>query len=652
MTNNSWRKRVPSGVRSLVSALSAQRLRRRYTEQLDPAFYLREHPDIAQQRANPVLHFHRFGAHEDRKPNVWFSPTYIRNSQPHNSFAQQSTLEAYVNSGLAQKPRLVFVSHDASRTGAPAIILRLLEIFSQSGAFECFTILDEGGERLAEFQALSHTYVMSHSRRDPTFSGAALHSELSDLCGANGIFQSNRPVCALVNSAETYHIGGQLAQLGIPTVSLIHEIAAYYPAVVFEQIAALSDKVIFPSQFVQQAATRFSAADASKFMVRGQGVLDDEFGSLSRDQCRRLLREELDVPEEAFVVLNVGTQDSRKGVDLFVEMARIYLARNQQTRPVYFAWYGHPSDAFHYAQDFIKRHDLSEFIRLMPSTSEIEQVFLGGDLFMLTARADPFPCVVHEALACGLPAIAFRGGGGAPELIGDDCGATVDMGDLVGASALVAAYVDDPDLWQKHSENGIAKIREHWRFADYHRDIYTTMQQSCPPPPQGWPPIPYQQPPKRLAIMPATQEALKLVLKEHKSGGENGAISEVALIDGRFGDDIQKVADQLSVQGIGFKIYQPTDDTHAARSALVQQLLRKPRPKSVVLVNSLAYVTPAMLKPLNYPKVAIQTQPDLSDSALYLLLPHLSKLVVAKPDHVARLVALNPAVAARVLSLG
>ena len=379
--------------------------------------------------------------------------------------------------------------------------------------------------------------------------------------------------------------------------------------------------------------------------VRGQGLLEEGFGSLSRAECRQVLREDLGIEDDAFVVLNVGTKDIRKGVDLFVDLAAKFLRDKIPPRPVYFVWYGVDDQNFTYAQDFVQQHDLGDYIRLMPSTSEIEQVFLGGDVFFLTARADPFPCVVHEAMACGLPVIAFRQGGGAPEIIGDDCGAIIDMADLKAGCDVVDRYLSDPDLYDQHSRNAIDKIARDWGYPDFHRDVYTLMQQAIPAPKNGWPEIPRAVAPSHLVIMRGTVAELDLLRAQGETIGAE--VSEIALIDGRFGAEIDTVTDMLRRQGRTYRVYQPVADTEQARAEIVVKLTRKPRPKKLTLINALRYLTPSHLKQLSYPKAAVLTEKAASVSDLYMMLPYLDALGLVDRELADRLIEMNPAIGPR-----
>lgn len=639
---------LKKNLRNLLGHPTFSRFATRYTNLshkearaiFDKDFYQENNPDIAESGYDPFLHFLRYGFAEARVSNAQLSSDYIYNSSGQSALVGENMNAAYVSSGLAEKSRLLFVSHDATRTGAPAIMLRLLQMFSESGAFECFTVLDEGGDRLQEFEAASHVHLMSKSRREHSFGDSDALEELATFLSKKGVFEGNRPVCAIVNSAESYRIGRNLSALGIPVISLIHEIAAYYPPEVFEAFSDFSEKLIFPSQFVKLAATQHCKRELPNVVVRGQGLLQDDFGSLDREQCRKMLREDLQIEDDAFVLLNVGSKDIRKGADLFVELAAIFKKRDPKAKPVYFVWYGGTDQTFDYAEKFVQEHGLQDYVRLMPPTSEIERIFMGADVFLLTARADPFPCVIHEAMSCGLPIIAFKNGGGAPELIGNDCGAVVEMASLTEAADAIEMYLDSPELHQEHAKNAKAKIKQNWSYWDYHRDIYELVKRSAQAPAAGWPEINAPTAPTHLLIARGSTEDLEAIKSSVQHMDDEGV--EVALIGGRFCGGIAQTVLELQKAGLTYRVYQPTEDTLGARKAIVKRLLKEPRPQRVSFINTLDLATSDQLKVIPYPMSARVTNDTVSIDDLYLKLVHLEKLYLLDQGLSEKICALNP----------
>ncbi len=65
---------------------------------------------------------------------------------------------------------------------------------------------------------------------------------------------------------------------------------------------------------------------------------------------------------------------------------------------------------------------------------EVADYFSAADVLALTSREDPLPTVVMEALACGMPCVAFDESGGMPELL------RAEEAGLVGRQADVDDY--------------------------------------------------------------------------------------------------------------------------------------------------------------------------------------------------------------------
>jgi len=62
----------------------------------------------------------------------------------------------------------------------------------------------------------------------------------------------------------------------------------------------------------------------------------------------------------------------------------------------------------------------------------------------MSSRVDPFPCVIHEAMAASLPVIAFAGAGGAPEAIADGAGFVLPYADYGQVAATIRLMRDQP----------------------------------------------------------------------------------------------------------------------------------------------------------------------------------------------------------------
>jgi len=77
--------------------------------------------------------------------------------------------------------------------------------------------------------------------------------------------------------------------------------------------------------------------------------------------------------------------------------------------------------------------------------SEMPAVYRSAKMLICPSYSDPFPLVVLEAMASGIPVVASRVGG-IPEAVDDQVGRLVDPGDVAEFSRQITALLSDPAL--------------------------------------------------------------------------------------------------------------------------------------------------------------------------------------------------------------
>src|SRR6185295_9125796 len=70
-------------------------------------------------------------------------------------------------------------------------------------------------------------------------------------------------------------------------------------------------------------------------------------------------------------------------------------------------------------------------VHFVPYEADVAEFYFGADAFFLSSREDPFPSVVLEAMAAGLPVVGLAGTSGTERLIAEH-GRLVDRDDLPG----------------------------------------------------------------------------------------------------------------------------------------------------------------------------------------------------------------------------
>jgi glycosyltransferase involved in cell wall biosynthesis len=441
----------------------------------DPETYRSDNPDIKPSALCPIAHFLTHGMVEGRPPNRWFSDQYVYKLFPSTPFFKENAVEFYLSSRIRERTLIIFTGHSATRTGAPLILLRLVQFFSRLENVECLTILDEGGELLDDFRRCSHVYVTR--RRDRSFLDYHQHSpefkkEFEDVIER---VHGRRRVLCICNSAETRHMANILAGFGFPVLGLVHEAADPYPPRQMQDMYDACELVVVPSKYVLDKAERKGPLPPTKMVVRSQGLVPQRFGLANRVEARRDIRRELGIPNNALIVLGCGRIEWRKGTDLFVEVAARVLAAADDLpdAEIHFVWVGEGPNNYdstwYWANQLTAEQRFDQRVHFVGPRPDTESYYLSGDVFALTSRIDPMPCVVHEAMACGLPVVAFEGKSGAPEAFRQS-GVTVpfDAGEMADA---VLSLLRDDARREVLGREARSIVETDYRFSDYFDDL-------------------------------------------------------------------------------------------------------------------------------------------------------------------------------------
>jgi glycosyltransferase involved in cell wall biosynthesis len=374
-------------------------------------------------------------------------------------------LRLHTGSGETRPPRILFVSHEATRTGAPKIILNILRHFREHTSATLQTILHSGGFLAEEFVQHSETDCLNLPRE----ASDELAKRIRKLCTR---YRDDLPQLAICNSMESRFIAFELYRLGIPVIFLVHELPSSYEPADYQQVYDCSHKIVFPVEMVRDAANSRLTLPVDKVHVLPQGLLDAGFGTrVSAEVARRDIRRELGLPEDAFVVLGCGTLDLRKGIDHFAGVARTLLTRKRVDRPVHFVWLGEGDrwthSPYHYVMLDIEKSPAFGHVHFIGERPDVEPFFLGADAFFLSSRVDPFPCVIHEAMAAQLPIITFDRSGGAISAIADGAGLVAPYGDYENVCNLLETLASQPALFRSIRSKAVERVRARYCFDQY-----------------------------------------------------------------------------------------------------------------------------------------------------------------------------------------
>jgi len=211
-----------------------------------------------------------------------------------------------------------------------------------------------------------------------------------------------------------------------------------------------ADAYIVGTQWLKYELATWLGTDKNIFVVPF-GVDRAFYGesTVARERGRRDWR----IPEDAFVVLHVGSTVDRKNVPLVIQT----LARLRQQTDAYLLQVG--GRLTPEQEQLIDRLDMRAAVRSVASADEtaLRRAYRAADVLLFPSLYEGFGFPVLEAFASGLPVVT-SGAGGLKEVAG---GAAVvvegrDPGDYVQA----IEQLDDPDEREELIQRGWARARQ------------------------------------------------------------------------------------------------------------------------------------------------------------------------------------------------
>lgn len=342
---------------------------------------------------------------------------------------------------------LLFISHEASRTGAPILLLHYLRWLRQTARYD-FEVLvlrsdEHRGELLADFRALGPTHVLDHPRR---LACLRLPGRLQARLVASRL-RGRRFALVYANTVLSGGAALAMARGRCPCVWHIHEmeyvISRSVPASTFRATHAHVARLIAVSLAVQRDLVDRFGVPPSKIDLIHE-FIPAPLPLEGHAACAPDVRRALGIPQEALLVGASGTLDWRKGADLLVPLA-LLVSRRLPEHQVHFLWIGAREGTTEYAQ---LRHDarragVDQQLHFVPACSNPLPYFGIIDAFALLSREDPFPLVVLEAGAMEKPVVCFSGAGGADELVAQGCGLSAPYLDLPAFADALAFFLED-----------------------------------------------------------------------------------------------------------------------------------------------------------------------------------------------------------------
>lgn len=398
-------QRVEKGLNSIESDIPSD---------FSEAGYLALNPDVAAAGMSAKKHYIRYGRDEGRAYKLK-DYDCIGNQTPD-----------------PQKMTLLLVSHEASRTGAPIVCLKLAEQLKEK--YNIITLILGDGALSGDFFALSCTTYIT-TQNHPFICYRTVQE----------ILHTHKIDCAIVNSVVSIYALEELHRNRIPTISLVHEFTTYInPRSFMEVIVRSSSELVFSAATTLKDAKahidKWQPNERTHVIPQGRCVLQGNTEERKVDETFR----PSGWPIDTKVIMGAGSFNFRKGVEFFIQCSA-YILRESANKNIRFIWFGSgydPDKDFEFSVYFkeqIVRSGLQSHLEIAGNIGSLEYAYKKADAFLLTSRLDPLPNVGLDAVSVGLPIFCFEGASGIADILEEY---------PIGKD-LVSPYADSYDMAQK-----------------------------------------------------------------------------------------------------------------------------------------------------------------------------------------------------------
>lgn len=349
--------------------------------------------------------------------------------------------------------KILFISHAATRSGAPKALLNLIRWLKKNTDLQPEILLINDGPLKSEFESLGKTFILNNITRQHTYFGriknrllgitteriykkAADHLYKRDYKMVYGNTVLSLPWLNIFK--EHYHL---------KTICCIHELTYSLNCCFSNEYLLknlpLVDCIIAVSKAVKQNLISSYNLPEEKIRLHYE-FIDTEY---KIEFEKALLTAELSIADNEFIIGAGGTPEWRKGTDLIIPLAQ-NLIKNHPDFKFKIIWLGADTE-----DQFVKQivfdavkcgiNDRFLFLKSKPDPLNYINIF---DVFILLSREDPFPLIALEAALLKKPLVAFDQSGGIPELIVQGAGLLASYLNITHAADCIYQLSQDQQL--------------------------------------------------------------------------------------------------------------------------------------------------------------------------------------------------------------
>lgn len=347
--------------------------------------------------------------------------------------------------------KILFISHDASRTGAPLVLLHLIQwLNNNSPSIKIDILLLKGGSLEVDFRKVcDKTFVFSEIYKpeklsvlivNKIFSKLGIKNNNKELLFLNNIASNNYDII-YANTIVSLPIGEKIKKANQQSKLIVHvhELNTVIKMLTpnFDEYIGYIDRYIAASHQVKNNLI-------DSWNVKS-GLIEVIYPFAAFGKANSIKT------KETFIVGASGNADWRKGDDLFIQVAK-YVTENYSNARIKFVWVGNNTNNKCIIDNDIKKLGLNKVVDFVGEQINPLNFYKEFNVFLLTSREDPFPLVCIEVAELKKPIICFDKASGTAEVIKQGGGFVVPYIDIEAMGEKIMYYYNNKTALEKDGE--------------------------------------------------------------------------------------------------------------------------------------------------------------------------------------------------------
>ncbi|PWW29917.1 MULTISPECIES: glycosyltransferase family 4 protein [unclassified Chryseobacterium] len=382
--------------------------------------------------------------------------------------------------------KILFISHEASLSGAPILVLDLIKrLKKEKENYQIDILLIRGGELYEEFAKVANNIVVAHYHLQSfSFLKRNLKRVQSIVFRKKETQQDkiDKITISLLENKYDLVYGNTMESLiwtlpfykkNIPTIVAIHELSfgiesTYSKEFVLENISNITQIIAGSQAVADNLINKYNAAPQKVTAIHS---FVDNVLNLQKD--KELLKKELNIKNEELIVGIASSQELRKGT----EMVPVLVQKIKQKTDLNFKFINlggtSKSAAVRCAKLDAEKLGVEKDIIFIDHNKTPNDYINIFDVFLLMSREDPFPLVMLTAAKLKKPIVAFEKSGGAVEFLENNHGVLVPYLDIDTMAEETVKLMQDANLRESYGENIYQRLENEYSDKKLAGKIFT-----------------------------------------------------------------------------------------------------------------------------------------------------------------------------------